>query len=45
MFLKQARMVHRKNWAAKDEHEELEEGVWLERIQAVLRRKTNLGVD
>ena len=34
-------MVHLKKWAAKHECEELKEGVWLEPIQAMLRRKTN----
>ena len=41
MLLKQARMIYWKRWAAKHECEELEEGVWLEPIQAVLRRQTN----
>ena len=41
MLLKQARMAYWKRWAAKHECEELKEGVWLERIQAMRRRKTN----
>ena len=41
MLLKQARMVYWKKWAAKHECEELKEGVWLEPIQALLRRQTN----
>ena len=41
MLLKQASMVCWKRWAAKHEWEELKEGVWLEPIQAMLRRKTN----
>ena len=40
-LLKQARMVHRPQWAAKPECEELKEGVWLGAIQALLRRKTD----
>ena len=34
-------VVYCKRWAAKHECEELKEGVWLEPIQAMLRRKTN----
>ena len=41
MLLKQARMVDWKKWAAKHECEELTEGVWLELIQGLLRRKMN----
>ena len=41
VLLKQAKMVCWKSWAAKHACEELKEGVWLEPIQAVLRRKTN----
>ena len=41
MLQKQARFVHWKRWAAKHECEELKEGVWLEQIKAMLRRKTN----
>ena len=41
MLLKQARSVYWRKWAAKHECEELKEGVWLEPIQAMLRRKTN----
>ena len=41
MLLKQARMVYWKRWAAKHEYEELKGGVWLELIQAMLRRTTN----
>ena len=40
MLLKQARMVYRKKWAAKHECEELQEGVWLEPIQAMPWRRT-----
>ena len=35
-LLKQARKVYWKKWAAKGEHEELKEGVWLDPIQAIL---------
>ena len=41
MLLKQARMVDWKKWAAKHEYEELKEGVSLDPIQAMLRRKIN----
>ena len=41
MFLKQARTVYWKRWAAKDICEELKEEVWLEPIQVMLRRLTN----
>ena len=41
MLLKQAGTVYWKKWTGKHEHEELQEGVWLVPIQAVLRRKTN----
>ena len=41
MLLTQAMMVVWRKWAAKHECEELRGGVWLEPIQAVLRRKTN----
>ena len=41
MMLKQAKIAHWKKWAAKHECEELKEGVWLEPIQAMLRRRTN----
>ena len=40
-LFKQARMVYWKEQAATHECEDLKEGVWLEPIQAVLRRKTN----
>ena len=39
MLLKQAKTVNWKKWAAKHECEELKEGVWLEPIQALLKRK------
>ena len=39
MLLKQARMVYRKKWAAKHECEDVKEGVWLEPVQAMSRRK------
>ena len=41
MLLKWARMVHWKKRAIKNECEKSKEGVRLEPIQAVLRRKTN----
>ena len=41
MLLKKARKIYWKKWAAKHECEELKERVWLEPIQAMLRRKTN----
>ena len=41
MLLKRARMVCWKRWAAKHECEGLKDGVRLEPIQPVLRRKTN----
>ena len=41
MLQQQARLVDLKECAAKLECEELTEGVWLEPIQAMLRRKTN----
>ena len=40
MLLKQAKTVYWEKWAAKHEWEELKEGVWLEPIQALLRRKS-----
>ena len=40
VLLKQVRMVYWKKLEAKRECEELKEGVWLEPIQGVLRRKT-----
>ena len=36
--LKQARQAYWKRWAAKHEHEELKEGVWLEPIEALMRK-------
>ena len=39
-LLLQARTVYWKKWAAKHEHEELKEGVWLEPALALLRKKT-----
>ena len=39
-FLKQARMVYWKRWAAKHECEGMKRGVWLEPIQTMLRRRT-----
>ena len=41
MLVQRARMVCWKRWAAKHECEGLKDGVWLEPIQPVLRRKTN----
>ena len=41
MLLKEARMVYWKRLAANHEYEDLKEGVWLELIQAMLRRTTN----
>ena len=41
MLLNHARVVDWKRWAAKHECEELKVGVWLEPIQAMLRRRTN----
>ena len=41
MLLKPARMVYWKKWATRHEFEELKEGVRLEPIHAMLRRKTN----
>ena len=41
MLQEQARKGYWKKWAAKHECEELKVGVWLEPIQALLRRKTN----
>ena len=40
MLLQQARTVYWKKWAAKHEHEELKEGLWLELALALLRKKT-----
>ena len=40
MLLQRARTVHWKKWAAKHEIEELKEGVWLEPVLALLRKKT-----
>ena len=40
MHLKQAKLVYWKKWATKRECEELKDGVWLEPIQAMLRRMT-----
>ena len=40
MPLNQAKLVYWKKWAAKRECEELKDGVWLEPIQAMLRRMT-----
>ena len=39
MFLRQARMVYWRKWAAKHECDELKEGVWLDPMRAVLRRR------
>ena len=41
MLLKQARRVYWKRWAAKHECVELKARVWLEPIQALLRRETS----
>ena len=41
MLLQQARKVYWKNWAAKHEHEDLKEDIWLEPALALLRKKTN----
>ena len=41
MFLQQVRQVRWKEWAAKDECDELKERVWLGLVQAMLRRKTS----
>ena len=38
--MKQARSTYRRKWAAKQEYEELKEGIWLEPALALLRRKT-----
>ena len=43
MFTRQARMAYWRKWAAKHECEELNEGVWLDPIQAMLRRKFDEG--
>ena len=43
MRLKQARIVYLKKWAAKHECDELKEGVWLQPISALLRRKATEG--
>ena len=40
MLMKQARSSFWRKWAAKDEYEELKEGIWLEPALALLRRKT-----
>ena len=45
MLLKRARIVHWKQWTAEHECEEFKEGVLLEPIQAMLRRKTNEWTD
>ena len=42
MFLGQASTYWRK-WAAKQENEELKEGIWLESALALLRKKTEGG--
>ena len=39
MLVQRARSVSWKKWAAKHEHEELEEGAWLEPGLALLRKK------
>ena len=39
MLVQTARSVYWKKWAAKHEHEELKEGVWLEPALALLRKK------
>ena len=41
MLWKQARVVSWKKWVARHECEELRGGVWVQPLQAVLRRKTN----
>ena len=41
MLLKQAQKVHWQKWAARHECEELSEGVWLEPIQTMLKRRTS----
>ena len=41
MLLRHARMAYWKIWAATHACEELKEGVWLEPVQATLRRKTH----
>ena len=40
MLLQQARTVYWKEWAAKHEHGDLKEGIWLEPALAVLRKNT-----
>ena len=45
MLLEHAKMALWKEWAAKHECEEFKERVWLEPVQAMLRRKTNESVD
>ena len=40
MVLQQARRVYWKKWAAKHEHEELKESIWLEPALALPRKKT-----
>ena len=40
MLVQQARSVYWKNWTAKQEYEELKEGIWLEPALASLRKKT-----
>ena len=39
MLVQRARSENWKKWAAKHEHEELKEGVWLEPALALLRKK------
>ena len=39
MLVQRARSVYWKKWAAKHEHEELKEGVWLEPRLTLLRKK------
>ena len=41
MLVKQVRTTQWKKWATKHEYDELSEGVWLDPIKAMLRRKTN----
>ena len=38
MLLQQPRTVYWNKWAAKQEHEELKEGIWLEPALALLRK-------
>ena len=39
MLMQRARPVYWNKWAAKHEHEELEEGAWIEPALALLRNK------